>query len=123
MQRLLGAWILVGIVGLITGFPVAKGEEKVTAEIEFTDKAREMNSEKYAAPPTRFRVGKVSPRTLEAKAIKPEGDGFRIDLPSDAPVPTPTVYRNKLYVSGGFHSKEFYCFDAATGKLIWGCDL
>ncbi len=44
-------------------------------------------------------------------------------MPSGGAVPTPTVYRGKLYASGGFSSKEFYCFDAATGEFKWGVDL
>jgi Ca-activated chloride channel family protein len=39
------------------------------------------------------------------------------------PVPTPSVYNGKVYVSGGFHSKEFYCLDAQDGKLAWGVNL
>jgi outer membrane protein assembly factor BamB len=124
MQRFLSAWIIVGVVGLYSG---ANAEEETKADskaaTDFTEKAREMNSDKYAAPPTKFRTGNVTPRSLDADKIKAEGTGFRIDLPSSAPIPTPTVYRKKLYVSGGFHSKEFYCFDAASGKCVWGRSL
>ena len=28
-----------------------------------------------------------------------------------------------MYVSGGFQSKEFYCLEEATGRLVWGLDL
>jgi outer membrane protein assembly factor BamB len=28
-----------------------------------------------------------------------------------------------VYVGGGFRSKEFYCFDAQTGKLVWAVNL
>jgi Ca-activated chloride channel homolog len=34
-----------------------------------------------------------------------------------------SVYDGKLYASGGFHSREFYCFNAESGELIWGVDL
>ncbi len=40
-----------------------------------------------------------------------------------APIPTPTVYKDRLYVSGGFHSREYYCFDAESGKPVWGVNL
>ena len=65
----------------------------------------------------------MTPRKLDAKAIRLEEKGFTITLPSGAPIPTPTVYKGKLYISGGFHSKEYYCCDAQTGKVIWGVDL
>jgi outer membrane protein assembly factor BamB len=84
---------------------------------------KEWNSDKFASPPTKFREGKVTPRKLDAKGTTETKDGFVIQLPSGAPIPTPSVYQNKLYVSGGFHSREFYCFDAVTGKPTWGVDL
>jgi outer membrane protein assembly factor BamB len=55
--------------------------------------------------------------------IKRSKQGFTIKLPSGAPIPTLTVYDSKLYASGGFHSREFYCFEAETGRPIWAVDL
>src|SRR5262245_39066705 len=96
---------------------------KETEKIDITARVKELNSSKYASPPTQFRPGHATPRKLDAKAIKLEEKGFTITLPSGAPIPTPTVYKGKLYISGGFHSKEYYCCDAQTGKVIWGVDL
>nr|MDQ3332779.1 PQQ-like beta-propeller repeat protein [Planctomycetota bacterium] len=50
-------------------------------------------------------------------------NGFVIQLPSESPIPTPTVYDGRLYVSGGFSSEEYYCFDAQCGKLEWAVQL
>jgi Ca-activated chloride channel homolog len=99
------------------------GTGKVPEKTDITAQVQEMNSSKYALPPTQFRAGHVTPRQLDAKAIHLEEQGFTITLPSGAPIPTPTVYKGKLYLSGGFHSKEYYCCDAQTGKLIWGVNL
>src|SRR4029077_14231080 len=77
----------------------------------------------FAAPPTQFRGGHVVSKKLDAKAIQKTETGFSIKLPSGAPIPTPTVYKGKLYVSGGFSTKEYFCFDAVTGKFEWGMDL
>ena len=44
-------------------------------------------------------------------------------LPSGAPLTTPAVYRGRVYVSGGFRSKELYALDARTGQGAWGLDL
>ena len=102
----------------------AKPDKAKEAEkIDITALVKELNSGKYASPSTQFRPGHVTPRKLDAKAIKLEEKGFTITLPSGAPIPTPTVYKGKLYISGGFHSKEYYCCDAQTGRLIWGVDL
>lgn len=101
----------------------AKQEAAKADAVDITAKVKELNSDKYAAPSTTFRVGHIKPRQLDPKAVTAAKDGFRIQLPSKAPIPTPTIYDGKLYASGGFHSKEFYCFDALTGKLVWAVDL
>ena len=98
-------------------------DKKEPPKTDITAEVREMNSEKYVSPPTKFRPGHVNPKALDAKAIKQTDTGFTIQLPSNAPIPTPTVYKGKLYVSGGFSTKEYYCFDAFTGKMEWGTTL
>src|SRR5262245_19416468 len=97
--------------------PEAMQEKDITADV------KNWNSDKFVSPPTKFREGHVTPRQLDAKAHQKLADGFSIQLPSKAPIPTPTVYRDKVYVSGGFHRKEFYCFNATTGALVWAIDL
>ena len=83
----------------------------------------EINSDKYAAPAAEFRHGHVTPRTLPASAVEKTGNGFMVKLPSGAPVTTPAVYRDRVYVSGGFRSKEFYAIEAKSGKPAWGISL
>ena len=98
-------------------------EKTVKDDTDITAAAKELNSDKFLPPPTNFRPGHVAVRELDPKAIVADKEGFRIQLPSKAPIPTPTVSQGRLYASGGFHSKEFYCFDAETGKLNWAVDL
>lgn len=93
------------------------------APVDMLAKMREWNSDTFAAPPTQFRQGQVTPRKLDEKAVTRTADGFTVQLPSKAPIPTPSVYKGKLYVSGGFHSKEFYCLNAENGGLVWGLNL
>ena len=101
--------------------PTTRPPAEAPADILAT--VKEWNSDKFAAPPTTFRQGNVTPRDLDDKATTETKNGFVIQLPSGAPIPTPSVYKDKLYVSGGFHSREYYCFDAATGKPVWGVNL
>ena len=104
----------------------AKADDKTAVAEAPTDilaTVKEWNSDKFAAPPSTFRQGNVTPRDLDAKQTTETKGGYVIQLPSGAPIPTPSVYDNKLYVSGGFHSREFYCFDAATGKPAWAVNL
>jgi outer membrane protein assembly factor BamB len=90
---------------------------------DITVQVREMNSDKYVAPSAAFRRGHVFPKALPAGAVTRTPSGFTVQLPSRAPVPTPTVYGGRVYVSGGFHSKEYYCFDAVSGAPVWGVSL
>jgi Ca-activated chloride channel homolog len=104
----------------------SKDKAKDTKEPEKTDitaAVREMNSDKYVGPPTQFRTGHVNAKALDAKAIKKTDVGFTIQMPSGAPIPTPTVYKDKLFVSGGFSTKEYFCFHADDGKFVWGMSL
>jgi outer membrane protein assembly factor BamB len=124
----------LALAALAAGVFVLHGEEpkppkpddkaaKAEAAADILATVKEWNSDKFAAPPTQFREGKATLRQVDEKATTPTKGGFVIQLPSGAPVPTPTVCNGKLYVSGGFHSKEYYCFDARTGKPVWGVDL
>ncbi len=83
----------------------------------------EINSENYAPPPTQFRHGTVHPHPLSASAVQKTDSGFLVRLPSGAPVTTPAVYGNLVYVSGGFRSREFYAVEAKSGKPAWGIAL
>ena len=123
-SRLLIGALLVGCVALLPRLGAQdKDKDKKDEKTDITAQVREMNSDKFAAPPTKFRPGHAKPRQLDAKAIQVNETGFVVKLPSGAPIPTPTVYKGKVYVSGGFHSREYYCFDAASGKLVWAVDL
>jgi Ca-activated chloride channel family protein len=96
---------------------------KAEASVDVTAKVKEMNSDKFVAPPTKFRPGNVADRGFDEKAIVATQTGFSVQFPGKSPIPTPTWYKGKLYVSGGFHSKEFFCFDAQTGRVIWSKNL
>jgi outer membrane protein assembly factor BamB len=81
-----------------------------------------VNGEGMPKPPTEFKKGHVSPTNANATSSETE-DGFVVKLPSSNGVPTPTVHNGKLYVSGGFGSKQYFCFDAKSGQKEWGVDL
>src|SRR4051794_31426602 len=101
--------VFLSLAMLLASRSASSGEKE---PIDITDKVRELNSAKYAAPPVEFRRGKVTPHELDPRAVEKPSPGFTIQLPSKARVPTPTIYRNRLYASGGFHSKTFFCFSA-----------
>jgi outer membrane protein assembly factor BamB len=84
---------------------------------------KEMNSPRFPMPRAEFEPGTATPLEFDAKAIQKTDRGFTIQMPSASPIPTPTIHRGRLYVNGGFSSKEFYCFDAVTGDFVWGVTL
>ncbi|MSQ93043.1 MAG: hypothetical protein EXR98_00640 [Gemmataceae bacterium] len=125
-SRFIVCALLAGCIAILPQLAAQNAKDKDKKEPETTDitaQVREMNSDKYASPPTQFRPGHVKARALDAKAITKTETGFTIKLPAGAPIPTPTVYNGKLFVSGGFQSREYYCFDAVSGKFEWGMDL
>jgi Ca-activated chloride channel homolog len=125
--RLIVCGLLLGCMAilpqLVAQNPKDVKDKKEPEKTDITDKVREMNSDKFASPPTEFRVGHVKAKTLDAKALTKTDNGFTVKLPSGAPIPTPTVYKGNLYVSGGFSTKEYFCLDAADGKCVWGMSL
>lgn len=103
--------------------PEKPKDEKPPEEVDILDKVKEWNSDKFASPPTQFRQGHVTEKKLDAKALTANKNGFTIQLPAKAPIPTPSIHKGKLFVSGGFHSREYYCFNADDGKVVWGLNL
>jgi outer membrane protein assembly factor BamB len=112
--------LLAGLLVCQAAAPPRKGAQP---DEDITKTVAEWTSDRYANPPTQFRQGHATPRQLDPRAFQKSGAGYVIQLPSKAPINTPTVAGGKVYVSGGFRSKEFYCFDAATGKLAWAVNL
>lgn len=80
-----------------------------------------MGGATYAQPAATFRAGHVSKRA--APSPRRTAGGFEIQFASHASITTPAVYEGKVYVSGGFQSKEFYAFEAHSGKPAWAIDL
>lgn len=85
--------------------------------------ALELNSDRYAPPPSEFRQGHVRAASLPEDAVQRTKGRFVVQFPGGAPVVTPVVHRGKVLVSGGFSGQEFYAFDAHTGALQWGRTL
>src|SRR5690349_24487400 len=84
---------------------VATGEELPEGE-NIVEEMRAMNSDKYGRPPVKFRRGHVS--TRKPPKVVQTRTGFEVKFASGASVVTPSVHRGKVFVSGGFQSKEFH---------------
>jgi len=81
-----------------------------------------INDDKENKPKTSFRKGNVNTTTLKNYLHQIE-NGYYIQLPNTTNVPTPAVLNGNLFLSGGFGSKQYYNFEASTGKLKWAIDL
>ena len=131
MTRFIGVIVLMGSLAGGLAFlwseepakPKDKDAKPAQESVDILKDVQEWNSDKFVSPPTQFRQGHVSPCKLDEKALQKVESGFVVSLPSKAPIPTPTIYQGNLYVSGGFHSKEFYCLKADTGEFVWGMNL
>ncbi len=73
-------------------------------------------------PAPNYRAGHATMATTKA-ATAIEANGFTISLPGNFPIPTPAIYDGRLYVSGGFGTKQYFCFSAETGEQLWAVDL
>ncbi|MEM7372356.1 MAG: PQQ-binding-like beta-propeller repeat protein [Bacteroidota bacterium] len=72
--------------------------------------------------PSEFEPGAVTPRLIK-DFMELNLNGFEIQLPSRGMAPSPTIYEGTAYVSGGFGSRQFYAFNAQSGKTKWAIDL
>jgi Ca-activated chloride channel family protein len=45
--------------------------------------------------------------------------GWKVNIPGNRPLATPSVVNGKVFIGGGFGSHEFYALDAVTGKQVW----
>lgn len=120
--------ILINIVSIacVLNTVHAASKEKDAAGqpvvIDALAEAKAVNGDKRRVLSAKFRKGHVTVRKEQVKRTKTK-TGYSLKFPSETPIPTPTVADGKLYVGGGFSSKEFYCFDAKTGKQIWAVNL
>ncbi|OJJ20295.1 hypothetical protein BKI52_17675 [marine bacterium AO1-C] len=82
-----------------------------------------INGKGKPKPPTKFRQGHAKPIKLSKNYLTHTKDGFEVKFKRPTNVPTASVYKGKVYVSGGFGSKQYYAFDAQSGEFIWGITL
>jgi len=94
----------------------------VPADMDITAEWKDLYANVRAQPGTSYRAGHV--KASEVK-LAPEktSTGYLVRMPGAHPIPTPAVYKRRVFVSGGFGSKQYFCLDAASGQPVWGVDL
>jgi len=93
-------------------------KDTIPDSVDLTGYFTDINKDKVSSE---FKKGTVEITDL-APNFKRTENGFEIQL-SNTNVPSPVIYNGKVYVSGGFGSKQYYAFDAKTGKKIWSVNL
>ena len=106
-----------------SAYRLDRAKENEFKEGDETDLIKGWNSKGSPTPPTKFRRSNVSPYKFNKKNVKKTGYGYVINLPSNSPIATPTVVKDKLYVGGGFSSSSFHAFKEKTGIPVWSVNV
>ena len=95
--------------------------DSISDSLDLTSYFQKINDEKSSKITTNFRKGHVTKADLKT-IVKETSLGYEIQL-GRTNIPSPVAYKGKVFVSGGFGSKQYYAFDAKTGKKIWAINL
>jgi Ca-activated chloride channel family protein len=79
---------------------------------KLTAQVTQQANQRVVAP---VKVGDPQPFTSQDGKLK----GWKLAIPGNRPLATPSVVDGKVFIGGGFGSHEFYAFDAGTGKQVW----
>ena len=94
----------------------------VTKEINVLEDVYFINQDTSLKFPTNFKEGHVKNKRIK-DYLKLTDYGFHIRTTSGTNIPTPLIVEEKIFLSGGFKSKEYFCFDVKNGKNIWAVSL
>ncbi|HEX6180169.1 MAG TPA: PQQ-binding-like beta-propeller repeat protein [Chitinophagaceae bacterium] len=120
---LLTAWTLIEQhPGNLTSNRIMTTADSSKDERDILPDILSLNSNPRYAPPSKFRTGHVTETTLKNYLEKTDY-GYVVKLPAPTNVPTPAIVDGRVYVSGGFGSKQYYSFEAFTGRLRWAVNL
>src|SRR6516162_7009145 len=100
-----GAALWTGLAGSVSG-QEKPAKSDAPMDVDVTAEWAKLNGDPKAKPRTNYKQGQVSPSSLKAQFEKAPS-GYALKLPGGTPVPTPAVYKGKLYVSGGFRGKQY----------------
>lgn len=96
-----------------------KPTDSIADSLDLTAHFQKLN--KDVKIPSTFKKGHVTVVDLKT-GFKKTDNGFEIQL-SNTNVPSPVIYKGKVFVSGGFGSKQYYAFDAKSGEKLWSVNL
>jgi len=119
------AFILVSLVSFnfidLNKFKALNPKDSIPDSLDVTKQFLEINNDRNGKISDQFKTGHVVINNLNIEAKHTEL-GYEVQL-STTNVPSPVIYKGKVFVSGGFGSKQYYAFEAKTGKKIWSVDL
>lgn len=105
-----------------TSFPPVIEDTTQAENVQLLAWYKHIYSDPGLKTPASFNKGHVSSTYLRDYLEKTD-NGFVIQLPGNTMVPSPVVYDGKIFVSGGFGSKQYYSFKSKNGELVSAWDL
>ena len=96
--------------------------DSLAKETDILPQILALNGNDNYRPKKDFRKGNITVGKIDNYLTKTP-DGYCIQLPSVTNIPTPAVINGTVYLSGGFGSRQYYAFEAVTGKNKWAINL
>jgi outer membrane protein assembly factor BamB len=118
----LTAWQLKTVTVLLARPAHHSLNDSASQEKDILPQVLSLNNNSKFSPRKDFRKGVVTTTRIDNYLTKTT-DGYYIQLPSSTNIPTPAVLNGTVYVSGGFGSRQYYAFDAVTGRNKWAVNL
>ena len=94
----------------------------ITEKISAMNAVNLINQDTSIKFPSEFKKGHAKNKTFKDYYEKTDY-GYNLTTKSETNIPTPLIVENRIFLSGGFRSKEYFCFDKKSGKNIWAVDL
>ena len=100
--------------------PFVQAAPQVPASQSVMPQSAHASSKGRSGSATPIPVSKIK---VELFTTKDGKSGWKARIPGHRALATPAVVDGMVYLGGGFGSREFYAFDAVTGKPAWGLSL
>ncbi len=96
--------------------------KEITDEISVINAVNLINQDTSIKFPINFKKGHAKNKIF-GDYFKKTDYGYNLTTKSKTNIPTPLIVEERIFLSGGFRSKEYFCFDKNSGKIIWAVEL
>lgn len=96
--------------------------DTITEKISVINAVNLINQDTSIKFPFKFKKGHAKIKAFKDYYEKTDY-GYNLTTKSETNIPTPLIVGDRIFLSGGFRSKEYFCFNKKSGKNIWAVDL